>query len=264
MKVIILAAGSGTRLSPLTDNRPKCMVELFGKSLLQWQLEVYKKLGITDISIVTGYKHHLIEFENIKMYHNSNFETTNMVETLFCAEKDFSEDVIISYGDIVFETDVLKKLIESKDEFSIVVDKNWKKYWEIRNENPLEDAESLKIDKNGNIITIGQKVSDISEIQAQYIGLMKFQGKATSIIKNFYHKMKEQSKNGKNPLNVELPFEKSYMTDLLFGLIKEGIKFHAIQIQNGWLELDTKKDYDVYNLMGKNEIISEIFNINKI
>jgi choline kinase len=264
MKAIILAAGSGTRLSPLTDDKPKCMVKLFGMSLLETQLEVFKKLGINDISVVTGYKKDLIVFDNIKFYHNPNFEKTNMVETLFCAEKEFNDTVIISYGDIIFETNVLQKLIESPEEFSIIVDKNWKKYWEIRNENPLEDAESLKIDKLGNITSIGQKVSDISEIQAQYIGLMKFQGDATNIIKKFYLEMKENAKRGDNPLNSNIPFEKSFMTDLLYGLIKKGIKLKSIPIQNGWLELDTKNDYEIYNVMKKNGLLSKIIDLEKI
>ena len=264
MKVIILAAGSGSRLSPLTDDKPKCTVELFGRNLLEWQLEVYKKFGITDISIVTGYKHDLITFDNIKTYHNSNFETTNMIETLFCAEKEFNDTVIISYGDIIFEAKVLQKLIESKEDFSIVVDENWEKYWKIRNENPLDDAESLKIDSSGNITTIGQKVTDISEIQAQYIGLMKFQGKSTDIIKKFYYKMKKISETEKNPLNPKIPFKKSYFTDLLYGLIKEGNELKAIPIRNGWLELDTIQDYKIYNKMKNNNSLSEIFNLSKI
>ena len=124
MKVIILAAGRGNRLSPLTDDKPKCMVELFGKNLLEWQLEVYKKMGITDISVVTGYKNELIRYNDIKLYYNHDFENTNMVETLFSAEKELSGDVIISYGDIIFQKNIIEKLIESKDDFSIIIDKN--------------------------------------------------------------------------------------------------------------------------------------------
>ena len=132
MKVIILAAGRGSRLTPLTDDKPKCLVKLFGKSLLEWQIEKFRKFGINDISVVTGYKKELISFDGIKIYHNTNFEKTNMIETLFCAKKEINEIVIVSYGDIIFEDSVVKKLIESKEDFSVVVDKEWKKYWSIR------------------------------------------------------------------------------------------------------------------------------------
>jgi choline kinase len=130
MKVIILAAGRGSRLTPLTDDKPKCLVKLFGKSLLEWQIEKFRKFGINDISVVTGYKKELISMDGIKIYYNKNFEKTNMIETLFCAEKEFNDTIIVSYGDIIFETSVLQKLIESKEEFSIIVDKKWKKYWD--------------------------------------------------------------------------------------------------------------------------------------
>ena len=264
MKIIILAAGKGQRLSPLTDEKPKCMVKLFGKSLLEWQIDVFRELNINDISVVTGYKKELISINNVKFYHNSDFENTNMVETLFCAEKEFNDTIIVSYGDIIFETSVLQKLIESKEEFSIIVDKKWKKYWEIRNEDPLEDAESLRIDELGYITSIGQKVSNISEIQAQYIGLMKFQGDATNIIKKFYFEMKEKAKSGNNPLNSNIPFEKSYMTDLLYGLIKKGIKLKSVHIENGWLELDTMNDYKIYNSMNKIGSLSKIIDLEKL
>lgn len=264
MKIIILAAGRGSRLSPLTDDKPKCMVNLFGKSLLKWQIDLFRKVGINDISIVTGYKNELIKFEDVKLFHNQNFETTNMVETLFCAEDQFSDTVIVSYGDIIFEEDALKKLIKSDDEFSIIVDKNWEKLWSIRNENLLDDAESLKINSEGHITTIGQKVLNKSDIQAQYIGLMKFQKNATKHIKKFYSDMKKQSKNGTNPLNSKIPFERSYFTDLLNGLINKGFKLKATPIEGGWLELDTVKDYEIYNKMYKNGTILKIINLKKM
>ena len=174
MKAIILAAGEGKRLRPLTNNTPKCLVNLFGKSLLQWQIETFRSCQIDDISVVTGYLNEMIKFENITYFENPNFKTTNMVETLFCAKEKLSDSVIVSYGDIIFEKNVLQKLIDSDDGLSVVIDKNWKKYWETRFDNPLNDAESLVLD-DGYISNIGQKVNSIDQIQGQYIGLMKFQ-----------------------------------------------------------------------------------------
>ena len=63
MNAIILAAGKGERLQPLTNDKPKCLVELFGKSLLEWQIEAFQSSGITDITIVSGYKSDLINFK---------------------------------------------------------------------------------------------------------------------------------------------------------------------------------------------------------
>ena len=261
MKVIILAAGRGSRLKPLTDDKPKCMVKLFGKSLLEWQIEKFRKIGIKDISVVTGYKKELISMDGIKIYHNKNFEKTNMIETLFCAKKEIDETVIVSYGDIIFQDDVVQKLIESKEDFSVVIDKEWKKYWDIRFDNPLDDAESLILDSENNIKNIGQKTTTLDEIQGQYIGLMMFKGNSTDIIKNFYEKMKKISKIDINPLNSNLPFELSYMTDFLQGLINEKYKLKAILIKNGWLELDSMQDYENYNKLYQKGKISNFLNI---
>lgn len=249
LKAVILAAGEGKRLRPLTKNIPKCMVQLFGKSLLEWQIGAFQSCQINDISIVTGYCSHMINIPNMHYFKNSRFDTTNMVETLFCAKEKLTDSVIVSYGDIIFEKNVLQKLIDSTEDYSVVVDKNWAKYWKVRFENPLDDAESLVLDKNDYIINIGQKVQHRNEINGQYIGLMKFQGRGIEFLKNFYEKIKNEARLGSNPLNPLLPLEKSFMTDLLQGLIDHGQKLKSIQIENGWLELDTLHDYQIYEKM---------------
>ena len=258
MKAIILAAGQGKRLRPLTDNIPKCMVEFQGKSLLAWQIDTMKKCGIKDIVVVTGYKSEAINFPKIKYYKNENFETTNMVETLFCAEDEITESVIVSYGDIIYQKDVLSSLIKDPNDISIVVDKQWRRYWETRFDDLLSDAESLKIEQNGNISSIGQKVDHIEEIEGQYIGLMKFQKGGSDYIKNFYHKTKKSAQDGDNPLNSSIPFIESYMTDFLQGAINDGAVLRPVYIKNGWLEIDSVKDFETYNEMYKNKSLEQL------
>jgi len=262
LEAIILAAGEGKRLRPLTNNTPKCLVELFGKSLLEHQIDTFRSCKIDDISVVTGHLNQMINFENITYFQNPNFKTTNMVETLFCAREKLTNSVVISYGDIIFEKNVLQKLIESNHDISVVIDKNWKKYWEMRFDNPLNDAESLILD-DGYITNIGQKVNSFDNIQGQYIGLMKFQNEGISFLLDFYENAKKKSKDGHvNPLNSNLPFEKSYMTDLLQGLINVGSKIKAIPVNNGWLELDNYHDYEVYNKKYKDGTIYDLISIN--
>jgi choline kinase len=261
MKVIILAAGEGIRLKPLTNDNPKCLVELFGKSILQWQLDVFNYFKINDISVVKGYLQDQINLSNINYFQNSNYNQTNMVETLFCAREKLFGNVIISYGDIIFEKNVFKKLSESEDDISLIIDKNWEKYWKLRFDNPLDDAESLTIDHNGYITDIGQKTNQLKMIQGQYIGLMKFQNDGLKFLKNFYDDAKKMATKSKNPLNPNLPFEKSFMTDLLRAMINEGYKIKSIPISNGWLELDTYDDFIKYERMYKEKTLSKFFNV---
>ena len=261
MNAIILAAGKGKRLRPLTNDKPKCLVELFGKPLLEWQIETFQNSGITDITIVSGYKSDLINFPETTILKNEKYDSTNMVETLFYAKEKMLDSTIVSYGDIIFEKNVLNKLIQSKADFSIIVDKNWKRYWEMRFDNPLNDSESLKIDTDGNITSIGKKAQKIDEIEGQYIGLMKFQNVGLEKIKEFYEKTKSQSTNESNPLNPLVSFQQSFMTDFLQALINDGCKLKAIEIENGWLELDTVSDYDKYTELYSKNKLSEFIDL---
>ena len=149
MNVIILAAGKGERLKPLTNETPKCLVKLFGKSLLDWQIETFRKLGISDITIITGYKNESINYSNTKKIVNARFDSTNMVETLFCAKDELKNETIVSYGDIIFEERIVQKLIDSQSDMSVIVDEKWHDVWKLRFENPLNDAESMRINESG-------------------------------------------------------------------------------------------------------------------
>ena len=264
LKVIVLAAGQGKRLHHLTNNKPKCMVELFGKTLLQRQIEIYRNCGVSDISVVTGYHDSKINYPDIYKLKNKRYRTTNMVESLFCAQEKLFGSVIVSYGDIIFEKKIIKKLINSENDISIIIDKNWKDYWKIRFNDPIKDAESLVVDKNGFIQSIGQKVDNVEEIEGQFIGLMKFQNDGIKNIKKFYEKIKKISISGSNPINTNLPFEKSFMTDFLQGLINFDYKLKAVSIKNGWLELDSLKDYRLYKKMHVEDTLKKFIEIEDI
>lgn len=258
LKVIILAAGQGERLRPLTENIPKCMVNFLGKSILERQIDIFQNLGINDISVVAGYCADKVNLDNITKFENKNFMTTNMVESLFTAEEKLDDSVIVSYGDIIFEPSIIQSLIDSRHDISVVVDENWKDLWNVRFENPLDDAESLVLDKNELILELGQKVDSIDNIQGQFIGLMKFQNDGIIDIINFYKKMKLIANSSTNPLNPNLPFEKSFMTDFLQGLIQNNQKLNAIVIKNGWLEIDSLKDYNLYQKMYSDKSLNKL------
>ena len=137
MKVIILAAGQGTRLRPLTDDRPKCMVEVNGKSIIERQLDTIRNCGVRDedIAIVTGYCSDVLSnrFKDtaISFVRNEKFETTNMVYSLMCAEKamESDSDIVVSYGDIIYDETVFRKVMDAGDELSVIVDDDWYEYW---------------------------------------------------------------------------------------------------------------------------------------
>ena len=103
MKAIILAAGIGSRMKPLTNDKPKCMVKLLDETLVERQIKIFHSCDINDITIVTGYKSEVIDVPNVNYVNNANYEMTNMNESLFCALKQSDSPVLVTYGDIVFE-----------------------------------------------------------------------------------------------------------------------------------------------------------------
>jgi choline kinase len=129
--------------------------------------------------------------------------------------------------------------------------------WKIRFSNVLSDAESLKLDSDGNIIDIGRKVKDSQEIQGQYIGLLKFSGQGRKDMINFYDRATE---NEKRQVPVE-KFRKMFMTDFLQLLIDANIKIKAVPIKNGWLEIDTKSDYELYLKLYEDNKLSEFIKL---
>jgi choline kinase len=242
MRMIILAAGQGTRLRPLTDDRPKCLVSLAGHTLLERQIETARKAGIKDIVAIGGYRAEQLTHFGIDVIVNSDFATTNMVRTLFCACDLFGEQFVMSYGDIVYSEQVLRQVITAHVPVAVAIDKSWRSYWEQRFEDPLSDAETLAIDSEGNILDIGQKPTHIDLIQGQYIGLVAFRGQGVEAVTAAYRKAETDTPLGRKPFDGPRTLDQLYMTDLLQGLIKHGQKLSAVPINGGWVEVDSVSD----------------------
>lgn len=241
MKAFILAAGRGSRLLTLTDDRPKCWVELYDQPLIQWQLATLRKVGINDITIVTGYLSEAFNELGVTLAHNPDWADTNMVESLFSAESDFGDDILVCYADIVYEPRLLESISKSTTPISIVSDRGWRSYWEQRFENPLLDAETFCADADGTITDIGQKPKSINEIQGQYVGLSRFRGEGISALKVA---RKRILSNPPSWMGDRVP-TKAYMTDVLQVLIEDRYPPIAVDVNGGWVEVDTPNDLDI-------------------
>ena len=247
MKMIIVSAGQGTRLRPLTNNKPKCMVEYNGKPIIDYILDAAEYCHIKDISIVNGYKKDMLESHlkdrGCTFFTNKEFYKTNMVYTLFNAKEFMSGDIIISYADIVYRPKILERLMASNADFSVVVDKDWKELWSLRMESPLEDAETLKI-QDGHIIELGKKPNSYNEIEGQYIGLIKISKSALPKFIKFYENLdKAKNYDGKDYNNM-------YMTSLIQMIIDNVMDVTPVFINGGWIEIDSTEDIKAYNEKG--------------
>ena len=241
LRMVILAAGEGKRLRPLTDEMPKGLLEIAGKPLIVWQIEAASRLGMPEVAVVTGYLADRFPRHGCRWYHNPDYATTNMVESLWCAGPEFQGEMIVSYADVIYEDSVLKSLIESDATISVVIDLDWRLYWEARSSDPLSDAESLRLDGDQRILEIGQVAGSLDEIQGQYIGLMKFCGAGIETLKDVYGRLKGNGVVGR----AGRPFRSMHMTDLLQAIVESGHEVRAVPIRRRWLEIDSTDDYEL-------------------
>lgn len=259
MKALILAAGRGTRLSKYVTDRPKGMLVFNDSTIIKRQIENFKECGINDIIVIRGYMADSINYSNVKYYDNKYFATTNMVESLFCAEQEFNDDLIVSYADILFEKKVLKGLIANPGEFNVTVDMNWQHYWKTRYGAINHDIESLSLNKDGSIAELGNDTTTVENIDARYVGLLKFTSKGLEKSARFYHGQKT-AYSGK-PWKGGRIFEQAYMTDFLQALIDSGEKLNSYRINSGWIEFDTNEDYELMKSMAENNTLNQLITL---
>jgi L-glutamine-phosphate cytidylyltransferase len=245
MRLIILAAGQGTRLRPLTDDRPKCLVELNGRPLLDWHIDAARAAGIDDVVVIGGYRADQLPRPGVRVLVNPEYETTNMVHTLFCGEGEFGDGFVLGYGDIAYSPAVMSALLAHRSSIGVVVDRDWRSYWSLRFDNPLADAESLRMEPDGRITSIGQREASIDDIAAQYIGLVAFRGAGVAALRAAWADAVRDDAEGRHPFGGPRPLRALYMTDLLQGLVDRGVRLDGVPIHGGWLEIDSRTDLAV-------------------
>lgn len=236
MKAIILAAGRGSRMKSLTDERPKCLVELHGKALLDWQLESLRKAGISEIAIVTGYKRELLVNRELVEFHNMRWAETNMVSSLACAEEWLqTEPCIVSYSDIFYSPTAVRLLIRCLAPLAVTYDPNWLKLWTQRFGDPLLDAETFRLTPEHTLAEIGNKPTLVDEVQGQYMGLLRFTPEGWMEVQRI-----------RSNLTLE-QCDKIHMTGILQKVIDDKcFQIEAVPYLGEWGEIDSADDLNAY------------------
>lgn len=237
MKAIILAAGRGSRMKRLTDDLPKCLVTLRGQPLLDLQIKALKEAGITDIAIVTGYKREMLSSRDLVEFHNPNWSSTNMVSSLACAETWLnSEPCIVSYSDIFYDKTAVTSLMNITKDLAITYDPNWLSLWKQRFEDPLDDAETFKLDNTSHLVEIGNRPQSIEEVEGQYMGLLRFTPKAWQEVKRI--------RSGLSKMECD----SMHMTETLQKVIEhKNINIGAVAYKSEWGEVDSEEDLKSYH-----------------
>ena len=241
IKSLIVAAGLGSRLKKHTENLPKCMLDFNGKTLLQRQIQAYNKCGIKDITVIRGYKKEKINYKNLNYIQNDDYKNNNILNSIFYAEKIINGNLIIAYSDILFDSNVVKRLLESDHDISVVVDIDWRGYYVGRKDHPISEAENVIFDSNNKVLKIGKIGTQKEEVHGEFIGMIKLTNRGAEIFKKNFHRVKKLYWN--KPFQRAAIFQKAYLTDMIQELVDIGIKVHCVIIERGWKEIDTVEDY---------------------
>ncbi len=232
MKAILLAAGVGSRIRPLTDDKPKSFIPVVGISIIERMLNAVVEVGMTEVGIVTGYRAEQVEafiaekFPQLKVtfMHNEKFEATNTGYSLLLTKEFVGDDSFIKFdADVVFETEVLKKLIDAPVPSALCIDKNIN----------LE-AEEVKVitDENNKVLQVGKKL-DPHASTGESIGIEKISADAAKVL------FAELEALMNDQANWQEYYDDSYTT-----LVAKGCPMYAVDITGlKWVEIDTHEDY---------------------
>jgi len=239
MNVIIIAAGSGKRISDKVKNTPKSMVKVNGKPIIEYQLSVLKKAGINEVHVITGPHSEKFNIKNVKYVKDEQYQNHDILGSLMEAKKKFGKDTLILYSDIIFELKILKKIMNSKENISIAIDMDWEKNYEGRTEHPKSEAENVEIKNNTDIIRIKKNIENVNNNVGEFLGIIKFANKGSDIFIKKY----EELVNSNTGLFHEAPsILNAYLTDMIQELIDSNIKIKPILVSGKWCEIDTMQD----------------------
>ena len=155
MRAIIIGAGRGSRLMPTTEDAPKCFAEIQGKRILDWTVEALRGGGCTEIVFIGGYRIDSVkrDYPDFIFRENRDWPDNNILVSLMCAEDLMDRPFVTSYSDILFTKDVVRGLVELKDELALGVDTDWREHYKPRTQHPPHDAEK--------VITRGDRVERV-------------------------------------------------------------------------------------------------------
>lgn len=175
MKILILAAGRGSRMGSHTDDRPKCLTIVRGKTLLESALEsCYSIVDKDDVLVIGGYKHETLQEFHSQLLINYDWATTNIMGSLMLADVFLrSEDCVVVYSDILFELKDLSSLADFNGA-SVLSVMDWKALWQQRFSDPLTDLEKFEFNSDSSTLTdIGGRARVIGQVQGQFGGIWK-------------------------------------------------------------------------------------------
>ena len=254
IKALIPAAGI-SRQPSFTDilkDTPLVMLDVNGKSILQRNVECLNSVGIQDITIVAGYKSEKIKFDGISIVTNKDYQKTDVMHSIMLAQDLLDEKTLVIFGDILFERDIVEKLLKREEDIVLVIDRSYKTSKTRKKEvdlvkaahDPIEGRRIINIRQDNPILKISTDLSS-DEANYEFIGMSLFSKKGLKILKDEYRNLTANSPNP-NLINFN---------SMIQYLIDKGFKISSMEINTGWTEIHNFVDYkDACSLMSQEHI----------
>lgn len=180
MKAILLSAGQGSRLAPLTDDRPKCLLSIGRQTLIDWQLEALARCGIDEVVVVIGFRAELMEAHlarhdragfRVRPVFNPFYKVADNLGSCWMAREEMREDFLIVNGDTLFVTDIARKVLASSGgPITITIDRK-----------PAYDEDDMKIvDEEGVLKAVGKRLP-METVNGESIGMLLFRGEGPGL-----------------------------------------------------------------------------------
>ncbi|MFH1850925.1 MAG: phosphocholine cytidylyltransferase family protein [Candidatus Neomarinimicrobiota bacterium] len=242
LRAVILAAGKDKHLFPLTESIPKALLDIKGKTILQWQVEMLRSAGITDIAVVRGFQKDRIDYPGLQYYDNDDYQTSGSLVSLFSALEFIQKETVVIYGDILFDGEILKKLAESPDHTTLVIDRGWKQHYQDSREAHPNPPELVSITETDNALRVDAVTTEASDSEAvtEFIGLAKLSSHAAESLReacDYYGTDPEA------PFHDALQIRTASFIDFIQELIRRGEKIVGLDIWRTWIDVDTFEDY---------------------
>ncbi len=245
MQAIILAAGRGSRLKSLTDDTPKCMMTIQGKTLLQRQLDAYHAHGVEHVAVVRGYLAERIQPPGATLYLNPAWETTGLLPSLMCAAPSMAGGFFFSYGDTTFDPQHVKLLKEAMQtggyDMAGIVDVDWLQVYAGRDWHPPTEAENVTVDDTGRILRLGKNVPGEGSL-GEFTGLGALSARAAELLQREVARL-EATLTPADTWGQKGTLRMAYVADILQHLIDHcGLHMQAVPVHGGVREVDTPED----------------------
>jgi L-glutamine-phosphate cytidylyltransferase len=242
MNAIIIAAGSGKRISNKIRNTPKALIEINNKTIIQYQIDALKKMNIDKIIVITGPNYEKFNLKDVQYINDKNYEKHDILGSLIEARDYIKNDVLVLYSDIIFEPKIIGDVLDSKSNISIAVDMNWEEKYQNRTEHPTTEAENVLLDERKNIFQIRKNIQGEANRIGEFLGILKFSAEGAKI---FVSKYDELMRKNVGEFHEASTILKAYITDMLQELIDSKINIEPVFISGKWCEIDTMQDLKI-------------------